>query len=144
MAKSAMQKRVKLPKRWDTTMPDTPLNPDALTQRDIMAGQIGAWIDEWDDGKADTGHVATHIANRLAESGVATLAATQPEVNSVEELDALPIQSIVLDSDDDDPLQLVDDGEGGSYWVRFGDTGFYSTADIILPATVLYIPEVKP
>ena len=65
-------------------MPDTPLNQDALTRRDIMAGLIGAWIDEWDDGKADTGHVATHIANRLAENGVTTLAVAQPEMNSVE------------------------------------------------------------
>ncbi|MGH3651575.1 hypothetical protein [Glutamicibacter sp.] len=67
-------------------MNQPPLNPDAQTRRDIMAGQIGAWMDEWDDGKADTGHVATHIANRLAENGVTTLTVAQLVVNSVEEL----------------------------------------------------------
>ena len=86
-----------------------------------------------DQGYSHRAWVDARITERVA--------AAQPRtVETVEQLDALPVQSIVLDSDDDDPLQLVDDGEGGSCWVRFGDTGCYSPADIILPATVLWVP----
>lgn len=81
-------------------MTSTPLNPDALTQRDIMAGFLGSWIDEWDDGKSDTAHVATHIANRLAEKGITTLAVSQPVVNSVEANKALLREAMAIGWDD--------------------------------------------
>ena len=120
-------------------MPDTPLNQDALTRRDIMAGLIGAWIDEWDDGKADTGHVATHIANRLAENGVTTLAVAQPEVTSVEELDQLPIGSLIMMSGVVAPFLHTDDG-----WESTRTPGKpvwdYTTNPSYLPARVLYRP----
>ncbi|MGQ3384516.1 hypothetical protein [Glutamicibacter sp. TV12E] len=69
----------------------------------------------------------------------AVLAAAQPVVNSVEELAALPIGSIVQD--------LL---EGWSHrkdtpttWLGFGDENGFLAHDILLPARVLYRPEVN-
>lgn len=102
------------------------LDPETLTH--AIAAAEGSWESwgTWED-----------VAKRTVE---AYLAAAQPRtVETVEQLDALPFESIVLDQDDDQ-MKRVANGEGGAHWVRFGDTWAYRTKDVVLPATVLWTP----
>lgn len=107
------------------------LNPQTLrTVADVILLHCGGYV--------DTTHADAERAARAVLRKLAALPAPRT-ITTVEELEALPYESIVLDADDDH-LMLVADGEGGSYWVRFDDTDFYLTSDIALPAMVLWAP----
>jgi hypothetical protein len=58
-------------------------------------------------------------------------------ITMVEELDALPVGSVVLDGD---VGVRRDDG----YWKLSDLAGVYASSEITLPATVLYEPEPQP
>lgn len=111
-------------------MTDTPLNTGAL------AHARSATFDCWENG----GNM-----DDLAECTIeAYLAVARPVVNSVEELDALPVGSVILDGD---PcvLQMVEKSSiVGSEWAIANEEHIYTTGKITLPARVLYRPEVKP
>lgn len=104
-----------------------PLNPDAL------AHARSAAFDCWENG----GNM-----DDLAECAIeAYLAAAQPEVNSVEELDALPAETVVIDAHGF-PYRRgrsfgtghVGDWEG----IEYGE--LLETDTIEYPARVLYRP----
>lgn len=105
------------------------LNPEALEAASDAVLEIYA------DGYCPKAEDAAEVA---VSAYLAALPAPRT-IATVEELGALPYESIILDADDDH-LMLVADGEGGSYWVRFDDTDFYLTSDIALPAMVLWVP----
>lgn len=67
----------------------------------------------------------------------------QPMVGTLKELKKLPLGTVVLD-DDDDLMQYLPDGEGGTCWLRLGDTTYrvggtmcYGPNDVELPARVI-------
>lgn len=106
-------------------MPDTPLNPDALKAAENM------FIFMCADGY-------TPKAEDAAESLVsAYLAVAQPEVNTVEELDALPPESYVQGWDGFKHAK-THSGE----WVLCVEhtRGSHEATSIELPARVLYRP----
>lgn len=73
-------------------MPDTPLNPDALDKA-AAAARI-AWSGRTDWNGAPNS-VQIEYRNLAHAAVVAYLTVAQPEVNSVEELEALPVGSVV-------------------------------------------------
>lgn len=70
---------------------NTPLNPDAVRAR----------IDEFLEGAATCGRFDVMEGTDLLIDASKALAAALPEVTSVEELEALPIGSVILDADND-------------------------------------------
>lgn len=105
----------------------TPLNPDAL-----KAG-------------LDAGHCAYVIGgdqddvSRAAISGY-LLSVAQPLVTSLEELDAMPDGSVVKDSVGEVYVMTPYD----EFWRVWGNYKRFSSCEIVLPARVLWSPEVKP
>lgn len=69
------------------------------------------------------------------------LETVNPLVTTKEELEQLPLGTVVLD-ETDDLMQYLPDGEGDSYWMRIGDTGIYGPEDVFLPAQVVQMGEV--
>lgn len=123
-------------------MPDTPLNPDAL-EAASRVNDPEAWS-MIDDIPNDPGAMRLR-ESLIAEAGrtvSAYLAVAQPEVNSVEELDALPIGSVVIINGT--MLQADDRDDYGTMWSRVRDIDAYPSEALALPARVLYRPEVKP
>lgn len=108
-------------------MPDTPLNPDARRAAFEAVQAI--------DGPASIG---TMEVVDVAVS--AYLAVAEPEVNSVEELKALPIGSVILDGGGD--AGIIEPGA-----ILFTETNPLSpeyVAKHYLPARVLYRPTKEP
>lgn len=114
-------------------MPNTPLNPDALEV-----------AERWMQEKSATFGLHWKNAKPIIE---AYLAVAQPVVTSVEELDALPIGSVILSE------RYIARQEGEEYpgvfqklytgdWHRGGRSSD-THPDYFLPARVLYRPEVK-
>lgn len=110
-------------------MPDIPLNPDALE-----AAYIAVSDESW---------LGSTAARSIANAAVtAYLAVAQPEVNTVGELNALPIGTVVYAANNIGPAERFDVG-----WMGCGNTAAWSSAVLAgdgLPARVLYRPEVKP
>ncbi|MGP4995505.1 hypothetical protein [Glutamicibacter ardleyensis] len=128
-----------------------PLNEDALDKMKLAVSEVisettymcsRVW-EAWQYGTMtdEDFEPAWENDTLLTEVVEAVLAVAQQVVNSVEELDALPFESVVIDASEDQ-FKFVADGEGGSYWCRFDDMGGYRVTDIELPACVLYRPEV--
>ena len=124
-------------------MPNTPLNPDALEagakallavqQPEVSADY--AWNVQFEEGRNE-------LRNETRAAASAYLAVALPVVNSVEELDKLPVGSVILDGD---PcvLQMVEKSSiVGSEWAIANAEHIYTTGKITLPARVLYRPEV--
>ena len=132
-------------------MPDTPLNPDALEVA-VRAFQKNA----------NAYMQALYTSDEVIEDAItAYLTAAQPEVNSVEELDALPEGTVLLVTDKrpgvgksswelfSDVLELrSSDGElepkawaSPAYTTEYTCKSLWEISDQI---NVLYRPEVKP
>lgn len=109
----------------------TPLNPDAVSSiADVILRHCGGYVD------------TTRVdAERAAKAVLRSLAVAQPEVNSVEELAALPINSLVLDRFDY-PHHKCAQSKPDFTNLRTGH--FISRGEFYFPARVLYRPEVKP
>lgn len=104
--------------RWGTAMPNpTPLNPDGIEKAYEEYGWSG----------------------RLEIAIRAYLAVAQPEVNSVEELDKLPVGSVIMMRGLVAPFLHTDDG-----WESTRTPGKpvwdYTNNPHYLPARVLYRP----
>lgn len=113
-------------------MNQPPLNPDALDKAALaMCHYVVA--------NREMGHGIRPVYHQYQSAKAAVsayLAVAQPEVNSVEELDALPTGTVVRDSD----------GDVWERWIRSWKTigvihEFVGAEAIILPASVLYCPE---
>lgn len=124
---------------------NTPLNTDAVTAVARALNEAGWTCYEggMEPGKYDGCEDCQEVCNELARKALAAyLAVAQPVVNSVEELDALPVGSVILDGD---PcvLQMVEKSSiVGSEWAIANEEHIYTTGKITLPARVLYRPEV--
>ncbi|QRQ79146.1 hypothetical protein [Glutamicibacter protophormiae] len=152
-------------------MPDTPLNPDGVlhamdtlmaeTDTDERATEWAHKVTtrvlegyfavaqpvaqkltdaEWqafqaipDQGYSHRAWVDARIAERVAVA--------QPEVNSVEELDQLPHETVIRDSKDLVFERIALPGQEPEWW---STTEFLNETEVSLPARVLYRPEVKP
>lgn len=108
-------------------MNPTPLNPDALANLRLLA----------DRATEEVRHavIEPDILHKLLD-----LAVAQPEVNSVEELDALPVMSVVLDVYGASVTKI-----DYATWVRVSTaiSGGRMFHVPYLPALVLYRPEVN-
>jgi len=107
-----------------------PLNPDALSRASDT-------ISDRYDGNGYEG-----TANEIAEDAIrAYLAVAQPVVNSVEELDALPVGTVVIINGT--MFQADDRDVYGTMWSRVRDIDACSSESLALPARVLYRPEAN-
>ena len=115
-------------------MTNTPLNPDGVTaaQDALWNSGIGAQLRLMNEDCK----IMSEIVLRVY------LAAAQPEVNSVEELEALPLESVVRDKYG--YVYLLEDEDDEFKWSRNGLDAHFPSWGIVLPAHVLYRPEVKP
>ena len=118
-------------------MTNTPLNPDALAQL-IM------WKELPFGGNPDNYiRLDANAAHKVIELLKSHLAVAQPVVNSVEELDALPVGSVIRGEEDDLVSEKIRHSPYLPYWVTTGEEEEADKRDL-LPARVLYRPEVKP
>lgn len=117
-------------------MNQPPLNPDAVLYA-VAALHGDNCPDDPEPGQAcdcDAGHY-----ERLAETAVAAyLAVALPEVAEREQLTALP-EKIVLEDRRGTIWQKINGN-----WYTPGSKHDYSDQSVMLPARVLYRPEVKP
>lgn len=98
-----------------------------MNQHDELAQDIRAV-----DGSHSLG--AGELAERLTERGW-----SRPRVvETIEELEALPVGSVVRDRLTE-VHELFNDG-----WVECGYAAAFDAEALALPATVLYLPEEKP
>lgn len=116
-------------------MPDTPLNPAVVWNLRALA----------DEGTRELRHVVLEpdLLHKLLDIAEAV---AQPEVNSVEELDALPIGSVIMPMFHKDKSAILKDGNGD--WAVSGHPRPYDTKTVFLVlhgkgARVLYHPEVN-
>lgn len=126
----------------------TPLNPDALEAAARAANEEGwtCFEGSGEPGDYDNCEDCQRVDKKTATAIVtAYLAAAQPVVNSVEELDALPEGTILRDS-----YGLALNKRTANWWVTNGENNLPSEdlADEIAGTahtyTVLYRPVVKP
>lgn len=122
-------------------MPDTPLNPDALEAMSRVMNPL-AWgmIDRYpeDELVIMTKEAELSKAEKLARAYVAV---AQPVVNSVEELDALPVGSVVRGGEYDLVGEKIRHSPYPPHWCTIGEEVEAYERDL-LPARVLYRPEV--
>ena len=137
-------------------MPDTPLNPDALEAMSrVMNPPAWSLIDRYpeDELVIMTKEAELCKAEKLARAYVAVaqpelLANSKPNqnlefVNSVEELDQLPVGSVVRGGEDDLVGEKIRFSPYLPHWCTIGEEVEADKRDL-LPAAVLYRPEVKP
>lgn len=128
-------------------MTNTPLNPDAVTVVARALNEAGWTCYEggMEPGNYDKCEDCQEVCDKIARKALAALSATQPVVNSVEELDALPLGTVIQDSDDGCILQALERGSiMGTEWYVPGVEEIYTSASVELPARVLYRPGDKP
>lgn len=123
-------------------MPDTPLNPDALEAaakalRDDHANRTQFYVlPAWEK----TPHESKELFRAKANAAVsAYLAAAQPVVDSVEELDALPKGSVFRAMNN-----WIWEVQRVGYFITTGMNGPVSAENIHLPARVLCRPSEQP
>lgn len=116
-------------------MPNTPLNPDALVV--AYAVYAGMTAEQWRTRPPTGWREGIMEDVNLAVS--AYLAAAQPEVNSVEELDALPPHTVIEEHEQGHGV-LIKRGPRSWECLTHYVSGLPS-GDIDLPARVLYRPE---
>lgn len=111
------------------------LNPDALDH--LATVVLGCTIEEWNDHDDDEKRQVLAPYRRTIET---YLAVAQPVVNSVEELEALPVDSVVLDRFDY-PHHKCAQSTPDFKNLRTGH--HISRLEFYLPARVVFRPEVK-
>lgn len=101
-------------------------------------------IDETTDGLGEW-HDATEYLEWVRKEVQGILKASRPRVvETVEELDALPVHAVIRDRHGRIHERWDPAVEGDHGWVRSG-WAFNDVAAIpLVPATVLYLPEEKP
>ncbi|ALG28041.1 hypothetical protein AOZ07_02860 [Glutamicibacter halophytocola] len=120
----------------------TPLNPDALNKaKDAFDEAMGINL----DNHREPWYMQAPVEYRNigVEPAVSTyLAVAQPVVNSVEELDALPVGSVVRGGEYDLVGEKIRHSPYPPHWCTIGEEVEAYERDL-LPARVLYIPEVN-
>lgn len=108
-------------------MTNTPLDPDAFASAEEYCATYGEY---------------STFREQLRMGIGAYLASVHPVVNTIEELDALPLGTTIQDSDEDCVLQALERGSIlGTEWYIPGVEKIFTSKDIELPARVLYLPE---
>lgn len=121
-------------------MPDTPLNPAALEKAcKSLWESRGNYPRKWENVNPET---AIFLRSKVIKYVSAYLTVAQPEVNSVEELEALPMHTYVQGNDG---FKHAKDWNGGWHLiVNRPSSAPHLSGSIELPARVLYRPEMKP
>lgn len=122
-------------------MPDTPLNPDALEAAARATYEMRnpeSWAHTWEELEPEEREEEWVKPTRT--STLAYLAVAQPEVNSVEELDALPINSVILDRFDYLHHKYA---KSMPDFKNLVTGGHITRLEFYLPARVLHRPEVN-
>lgn len=109
-----------------------------MTERKINQEAVDKAIDRdywwwYGDLRMDPADIVTVIRSYLD--------AVNPLVKTREQLEKLPLGTAVVD-DTDDLMQYLPDGEGGTYWLRLGDTSYYGPEDVFLPARVIQMGDL--
>lgn len=107
------------------------------TERDELANVIGAVTDNWDE-PLDEVHDIPGIANAVLAWIEEHYVPKPRTITTVEELDALKLESVVKSAEGNVWEFLV----GG--WFETASRACHVASDIALPATVLYAPEPTP
>lgn len=131
-------------------MNQPPLNPDALTKaKDAFDDAMGIGRD--DNKELWYFQAPVKYLNIGVEPAIrAYLAAALPEVTSVEELEKLPIMTVAMFAipplERRMPFELCTINREDKIWMQPGDGAGYRNDMMAryLPATVIYLPEVKP
>lgn len=142
-------------------MTNTPLNPDdedrlkkALEQsangQVVSRGSFAQYVQTQLNPEAvragsHAGHYAYSTGGDVEDVVQASIyayaqAVAQPLVTSLEELDAMPDGSVVKDSVGEVYIMTPYD----EFWRVWGNYKRFSSCEIVLPARVLHLPEVKP
>ncbi|MGP5689754.1 hypothetical protein [Glutamicibacter ardleyensis] len=127
-------------------MPNTPLNPDALETAARATYEMRnpeSWAHSWEE--LDPEEREEEWVKPARTVATAYLAVAQPVVNSVEELDALPVGSVFMDSDKDWAYQIISNGEPGREGRVIVGAGLeedFGADELVFPLTVLRRPEV--
>ena len=114
-------------------MTNTPLNPDALETAYAKYAELS--VEEWRTRPHSAWRERVIEDVNIAVS--AYLEVAQPVVSSVEELDKLPFETVIRDSEDfvfENSAQL---GEDPEWW---SPTDLLSSTEVTLPARILYLP----
>ncbi|UTT40235.1 hypothetical protein NMP99_02960 [Glutamicibacter mishrai] len=85
--------------------------------------------------------ISKRTAESLRDQLNDLLAVAQPVVNTVEELDKLPGESVVLDAEHFPYRRVPECEEHGDYWEGIDCGDPLDVATLIFPATVIYRPE---
>lgn len=113
-------------------MNQPPLNPDAVSSiADVILRHCGGYVDTT---RAD--------AERAAKAVLRSLAVAQPVVTTLEELDALPVGSVVRGGEDDLIGEKIRFSPYLPHWCTTGEEVEADKRDL-LPARVLHRPEVE-
>lgn len=124
-------------------MNQPPLNPDAL---EAMSREIAPNLWEIIDRHHDNPRTPDYRKYVLAKAEKLAsdyLAAAQPEVTSVEELDQLPVGSVVRGGVDDLVGEKIRFNPYLPHWCTIGEEVEADKRDL-LPARVLYRPSEQP
>lgn len=114
-------------------MPDQPLNPDALSRASDT-------ISDRYDGNGYEG-TANEIAEDAIRAYLAALPTAQPRtVETVEQLDALPAETVIKAADGNVYEQNTLDPRLSAQWVATGSKYPVVPECVELPATVLWAP----
>ena len=129
-------------------MPNTPLNPDALASMARIHFESGRTDHrKWEHLYPE---IQDTMISEMRTYAEAVLAAAHPVVNSVEELDALPFNTVamftMLPLDRPVPFELSSINGTDRYWMQPGDGAGYTNVIMAryLPARVLYRPTEEP
>lgn len=109
------------------------------TERDILAGRINAAIEEWDD--AEPGKYAAHVAGHVADAILAAGYRKTRTISTVEELDALPVGSVVLDGSGLSLHRNEFTGWGASNGTKNISNEMFRQEMEVFPITVLHEPS---
>ena len=111
----------------------TDLNPEGLERaaEALHNEKYPAWL--WGTNEELQQHYRGHVTAAVA----AYLGHT--EVTTVEELDALPVGTILRDLDGSAWLKDADE-EGATWWTVTGSEDGFNPRGILRPATVIYNP----
>ena len=117
-----------------------PLNPDAIASMARIHFESGRTDHrKWEHLYPEIQETLIAEMRPYAESA---LAVAQPVVNSVEELDALPVGSVVRGGEDDLVGEKIRLSPYLPHWCTIGEEVEADKRDL-LPARVLYRPEVS-
>lgn len=121
--------------------------PENLNPEGVVAAADVTWMYVYQehgvcdaDRATESYRVATEAATEALSAYFAALPSPRPGtmINTVEELDQLPVGSVIVVNDT--MLQATDRDDYGTMWSRVCDIDAYQSEALALPATVLWVP----